>query len=219
MADYNYTKADLPDSDYIHTEVAASAMVDKGIEYCRWDELGTNLLIVFTNPLIPDDLLILDAIVAATPTYVNPPESSSPSQFSPIDGHNHDGVNSKKTQIIYSGMSEGLSTTTDDITWQQKLLVPATFDILGRYKISFSAELVSRYVDEEMYLQITVNGIEVDIHHIYQNTVMQYNVVSGFCLVDIPGSVGILPIRINFKSVAGYLIGIQRARIVVEMLI
>jgi len=61
---YEYTgKATMPNLDQIHLDVAASAMTDKTIEWCRWDEATEVLKVVFTNELIAGDKTILDAIV------------------------------------------------------------------------------------------------------------------------------------------------------------
>ena len=54
-----------PDLNGIHTDVAASAMVDKNIGGCRWDEDSEILLVVWQNELSADDKNILDGIVAA----------------------------------------------------------------------------------------------------------------------------------------------------------
>jgi len=52
---------------YIHDEVTASAMTDKSIEYCRWDEDGAHLCVTFTNELSAGDKTILDGIVEDCP--------------------------------------------------------------------------------------------------------------------------------------------------------
>ena len=48
---------------FIHKEVEASAMTDKTIESCRWDEATLKLFVSFTNELSADDKIILDGIV------------------------------------------------------------------------------------------------------------------------------------------------------------
>lgn len=61
---YEYTnKITMPNLDQIHLDVAASAMTDKIIEWCRWDELTDVLKVTFTNELIAGDKTILDGIV------------------------------------------------------------------------------------------------------------------------------------------------------------
>lgn len=65
-----YTYDNKPTSlqlDYIHNEVAASAMADKEIQYCRWDEKTAQLHVTFKNSLSDGDKYILDGIVANTP--------------------------------------------------------------------------------------------------------------------------------------------------------
>jgi len=64
---YEYTKTQLPHLQYIHDEVAASAMTDKGIEWCNWEEDDQELKVNFTNTLSTEDEDILDSIVAACP--------------------------------------------------------------------------------------------------------------------------------------------------------
>ena len=61
---YEYTdKTNMPNLDQIHLDVASSAMTDKTIEWCRWDELTDILKVVFTTTLIAGDKTILDGIV------------------------------------------------------------------------------------------------------------------------------------------------------------
>jgi hypothetical protein len=65
MVDYEYTNiADWPNLDGITSDVAASAMTDKSLEYCRWDEDDEILQVIFTNDLSAGDKSILDTIVA-----------------------------------------------------------------------------------------------------------------------------------------------------------
>lgn len=62
--EYTYeNKVTSPNLDQIHQEIANSAMSDKSIEWCRWDEASKNLKIVFTNSLSAGDKTILDDIV------------------------------------------------------------------------------------------------------------------------------------------------------------
>jgi len=61
---YEYTdKTTIPNLDQIHLDVASSEMVDKIIEWCRWDELTDIIKVMFTNILIAGDKTILDTIV------------------------------------------------------------------------------------------------------------------------------------------------------------
>jgi len=54
-----------PDLTALKEAVLASAMTDKGIDFCRWDEEPDgDLEVVFTNELGAGDKLILDGIVA-----------------------------------------------------------------------------------------------------------------------------------------------------------
>lgn len=48
----------------IHYDVANSAMVDKAIVQCTWDEATAILIVEFENTLIAGDKTILDAIVS-----------------------------------------------------------------------------------------------------------------------------------------------------------
>ena len=45
-------------------DVESSAMTDKTIEWCRWDESTTYLCVIFTNELTSEDKAILDQIIA-----------------------------------------------------------------------------------------------------------------------------------------------------------
>ena len=54
-----------PDLNEIHTEVANSAMTDKGIVWARWDEDSQDLNIQFSGTLSGGDKTILDGIVTA----------------------------------------------------------------------------------------------------------------------------------------------------------
>ena len=54
-----------PDLNEIHTEVANSAMADKGIVWARWDEDTQDLMIQFSGTLSGADKTILDGIVTA----------------------------------------------------------------------------------------------------------------------------------------------------------
>ena len=49
--------------DGIHYDIEQSAMTDKVIEYCRWDEDIETLKVVFTTALSGADKTILDGIV------------------------------------------------------------------------------------------------------------------------------------------------------------
>ena len=61
---YEYTdKTTEPDLDQIHTDVAASAMTDKVIEYCTWDDSTDILCVWFTNALSGGDKTALDTVV------------------------------------------------------------------------------------------------------------------------------------------------------------
>jgi len=61
---YEYSgKINAPNLDQIHLDVATSEMIDKVIEWCRWDELTALLKVVFTNELVVGDKTILDGIV------------------------------------------------------------------------------------------------------------------------------------------------------------
>jgi hypothetical protein len=64
--DYLYENiATEPDLTGIHTDVEASAMTDKNIEGCRWDEEPETLLVVWQDELSAGDKTILDGIVAS----------------------------------------------------------------------------------------------------------------------------------------------------------
>lgn len=68
---YTYAgKVTEPDIIQITADVVASAMTDKAIDYCTWDQNDTSgrtaqeLLVVFTNPLSGADKTLLDTIVS-----------------------------------------------------------------------------------------------------------------------------------------------------------
>jgi hypothetical protein len=61
---YEYVdKATSPDLTGIHDDVAASAMTDKNIEWCRWDEDIQKLIVVWQDSLSAEDKALLDTIV------------------------------------------------------------------------------------------------------------------------------------------------------------
>ena len=61
---YTYSLAsESPNLDFIHEQVAISTMVDKQIDYCRFDEDEQLLQVIFFNELSAEDKLILDGIV------------------------------------------------------------------------------------------------------------------------------------------------------------
>lgn len=61
---YIYTeKSTVCDLNQIHLDVLASAMTDKGIEGCKWDEDTSELKVVFTAELSTEDKSILDTVV------------------------------------------------------------------------------------------------------------------------------------------------------------
>ena len=65
--EYEYTDVTTqPDLAKIHADVAASAMTDKGIEWCRWDEEAGVLKVKFSAELNAADGEALDGIVAAS---------------------------------------------------------------------------------------------------------------------------------------------------------
>jgi len=64
---YEYTKTQLPHLQYIHDEVAGSAMTNKSIEWCNWEEDEQKLKVNFTNTLSTEDEVILNGIVDACP--------------------------------------------------------------------------------------------------------------------------------------------------------
>jgi hypothetical protein len=57
-------KTTEPNLDQIHIEVANSAMIDKSIQWCRWDKGLNRLKVVFTDDLSSEDKTLLDAIIA-----------------------------------------------------------------------------------------------------------------------------------------------------------
>ena len=62
---YDYTgKTTNPDAVQIQTDVAASAMTDKTIEWVRWDADVSEVCISFTNALDGTDKTTLDTIVS-----------------------------------------------------------------------------------------------------------------------------------------------------------
>lgn len=65
MVEYKYeNKNASPNLDGIHLDVVASAMTDKNIEYCRWDEDIAELKVWWADSLSGGDKTILDTIVA-----------------------------------------------------------------------------------------------------------------------------------------------------------
>jgi hypothetical protein len=52
-----------PNLDQIHIDISNSEMIDKSIEWCRWDEDTTILQVKYTNVLSSEDKIILDQIV------------------------------------------------------------------------------------------------------------------------------------------------------------
>jgi len=66
---YEYTGiATKPDVEGIMQGVADSAMTDKSIEYCNWDQTTEILNVYFTNTLSGGDKTILDGIIANPPS-------------------------------------------------------------------------------------------------------------------------------------------------------
>jgi hypothetical protein len=64
MTIYEYQNKDTSvNLTQIHLDVASSALTDKTIEWCRWDESTKCLRIIFTNELTSEDKAILDQIV------------------------------------------------------------------------------------------------------------------------------------------------------------
>ena len=65
VINYEYeNKITSPNLDDIHLDVSASDMVDKSIEYCRWDEKTQLLKVIFTNELSSGDKNKLDIIIS-----------------------------------------------------------------------------------------------------------------------------------------------------------
>ena len=60
---YEYININNPNLSFIHKAVGESAMTDKTIESCRWEEATSELFVTFTNTLSVDDKTILDGIV------------------------------------------------------------------------------------------------------------------------------------------------------------
>lgn len=52
-----------PNLDKIHSDVSISTMVDKNIQWCRWDEDIATLKIFFDNILSHEDENLLSGIV------------------------------------------------------------------------------------------------------------------------------------------------------------
>jgi hypothetical protein len=68
MVTYEYNNVvNSPNLEYIQEEVLESEMTNKTIEYCRWNEENSILLVVFTNSLSGDDKAILDTIISNCP--------------------------------------------------------------------------------------------------------------------------------------------------------
>ena len=61
--EYDYSKMTRPNLTAIHEGVTASAMLDKSIEGCRWDEEQETLKVFFTGTLSSGDKTIIDGIV------------------------------------------------------------------------------------------------------------------------------------------------------------
>lgn len=61
---YHYSKALQCNLDYIHEQVYLSLMLDKAIDYCRWDEEEGDLEVYWLSELTESDKEILDQIVA-----------------------------------------------------------------------------------------------------------------------------------------------------------
>jgi len=65
MVLYEYTDiVNSPRLDIIHCCVCNSEMLNKTIEYCRWDKSTKILIINFTNELSVDDKALLDTIIS-----------------------------------------------------------------------------------------------------------------------------------------------------------
>jgi hypothetical protein len=66
METYEYINVvNIPDLLGIHEDVASSEMTNKDIEFCRWDEDIATVKVIFAEALSPEDLAILDGIVAS----------------------------------------------------------------------------------------------------------------------------------------------------------
>lgn len=63
MIYYYLNKETNLDLSKIHLDVANSEMIDKGIDWCRWDEDTEILEAVFINELNESDKSILDSII------------------------------------------------------------------------------------------------------------------------------------------------------------
>jgi hypothetical protein len=61
---YHYNKVLPCNLDYIHEQVYLSLMLDKAIDYCRWDEDESDLEVYWNSELTIEDKDILDQIVA-----------------------------------------------------------------------------------------------------------------------------------------------------------
>ena len=61
---YEYLdKITSPNLTGIHDDVIASAITDKNIEWCRWDEDIATLKVVWQDALSAEDKALLDGIV------------------------------------------------------------------------------------------------------------------------------------------------------------
>lgn len=87
---YEYSKTQLPRLSQIHADVIASAMTDKSMEWCNWEEDEQKLKVNFTNTLIAEDKTILDGIVTACPGETN----DIPGELSIKNGDKHIGFKS-----------------------------------------------------------------------------------------------------------------------------
>jgi len=64
MQSYLYeNRSSEPNLRQIHTDVAASAMDDKVIDYCRWDQATERISVFFINELSTNDETRLGVIV------------------------------------------------------------------------------------------------------------------------------------------------------------
>jgi hypothetical protein len=63
--EYMYSDiATAPNLNQVHVDIAGSAMTDKNIEYCRWDETEAHVHVCMQSELSGGDKTILDGIVA-----------------------------------------------------------------------------------------------------------------------------------------------------------
>ena len=61
---YEYpNKETTPNLSNIHVDIGTSAMTDKNIDFCRWDQDTEILQVVWDDALDAGDKTILDAIV------------------------------------------------------------------------------------------------------------------------------------------------------------